>query len=99
MTTYNFAELPEFDRMCVIKAITEYREANGNPSVDGSDLDITLTVDGTEVDFVDFCRRIVDGINHNLNQRAKQLAIDVLREKEAQIRDTIEAIEWEIKHD
>ena len=65
--------------MYVLKTICE---AEGFKFKDADrKVNITLTLDGIEIDFMNLCQRVADGINQDAEFRAKLLIKDELRNK------------------
>ena len=83
MTHYKWDELELRDRVYVVKAIAAATGAIGRHN----DLDITLTINGVDVDFLAFSRSMIDGMSADLNARASELVRDKLDKLEMIIRE------------
>jgi Ni,Fe-hydrogenase III large subunit len=74
MARYDFENLNWQERLYVAKAI----HATDECTVDANDFDITLTIDGHEVDFLAFSRSMIEGVSDDLDERARELVRDKL---------------------
>lgn len=81
-------ELDARERLYVVKAITA-RHHNTEPIqlAAAGDLDIALTVNGRDVDFFQFSRRMIDAVNADLDERARELVRNRLDKLDAIIHE------------
>jgi len=84
MTKYNFHDYKRYspERMAIIRATLPLK-------IDASAVDITLAIDGAEVDFMEFVSRYVAQINSLAERKARA----IIEEKLSKTRDMLDGIE------
>ena len=65
----------------VIRALLGAKDFKFEGQSNRENLDITLTVNGVEIDFLEFCDRVTNGVNQDVIRRAKILLDERLNER------------------
>lgn len=95
MAKYNFHELKQDRELqwAVIHAVSKLTDEEFKTKIDPKSIEIRLTVEGVEIDFLDFVQHYFFQIENLAEQRAKE----ILRERLGDLNDTVYEIEEFLK--